>query len=315
MTVYQEYPRGAPTGVEPDRAESRVRRVELHGHQISYREAGRHSGGPVVVLVHGLASDSGTWRHVLPLLGRRAHVLAPDLLGSGQSAKPTGADYSVGAHAARLRDLLRALGLAGASVVGHSFGGGVAMSFGYQFPERTDGLGLVASGGLGAELTMALRAATVPGAVLAAHAVASASPRWLHRAAGRAAAGLGLAGGADLDALGNALRGLADPGAREAFLRTLRGAVGWSGQRLTALDRLELLAELPVLLVAGRRDACIPHEHTLRAHAQLPGSRLALLDAGHFPHHEHPDTVARLIAEFLVPAVPAVPAVAAPRAS
>jgi pimeloyl-ACP methyl ester carboxylesterase len=152
----------------------------------------------------------------------------------------------------------------------------------------------------------------VPGAVLAAHAVASATPRWLHRVVSRAATGLGLAGGADLDALGNALRGLADPGAREAFLRTLRGAVGWSGQRLTALDRLELLAELPVLLVAGRRDACIPHEHTLRAHAQLPGSRLALLDAGHFPHHEHPDTVARLIAEFLVPAVAAV---ATPRAS
>ena len=116
MTVYQEYPRGAPTGAGSDRAESRVHRVELHGHQISYREAGRHSGGPVVLLVHGLASSSATWRDVLPVLGRRAHVLAPDLLGSGQSAKPAGADYSVGAHAARLRDLLRALGLFGASV-------------------------------------------------------------------------------------------------------------------------------------------------------------------------------------------------------
>jgi pimeloyl-ACP methyl ester carboxylesterase len=78
---------------------------------------------------------------------------------------------------------------------------------------------------------------------------------------------------------------------------------------------LELFAELPVLLVAGRRDACIPHEHTLRAHAQLPGSRLEVLDTGHFPHHERPDAVARLISEVLVAAGPRVPAVAAPRAS
>jgi pimeloyl-ACP methyl ester carboxylesterase len=306
-------PEGAGSG--------RMHRIRLHGEQIAYREAGRHSGGPVVLLVHGLASSSATWRDVLPVLGRRAHVLAPDLLGSGRSAKPAGADYSVGAHAARLRDLLRALGLSSASVVGHSFGGGVAMSFGYQFPERTDGLGLVASGGLGPELTMALRAATVPGAVLAAHAVASAAPWWLHRAAGRAATGLGLVGRADLAAVGKALGGLADPAARVAFLHTLRGAVDWSGQRLTALDRLELLAELPVLLVAGRRDGCIPYRHTLRAHDQLPGSRLELLDTGHFPHHEQPDAVARLIAEVLVPARPAAVAAVpsgvrlAPRAS
>jgi pimeloyl-ACP methyl ester carboxylesterase len=275
-------------------------RLAPHSERLSYLEAGRHSGGPVVVLLHGLASDSGTWRAVLPLLGRHAHVLAPDLLGSGDSAKPAGADYSVGAHAARLRDLLRELELGPVSVVGHSFGGGVAMSFGYQFPERTDRLGLISSGGLGAELNLALRAASVPGALRAAHAVATLSPRWLGQLARHAATGLGLAPGADVDAVARALRGFADPGAREAFLRTLRGAVGWSGQRLSAVDRFGLLGERPVLLITGRRDTCIPYQHTLRAHAQLPGSRLEVLDTGHFPHHEHPGDVARILAEFLV---------------
>ncbi|HEV7791634.1 MAG TPA: alpha/beta hydrolase [Pseudonocardia sp.] len=198
-----------------------------------------------------------------------------------------------------LRDLLRELELGPVSVVGHSFGGGVAMSFGYQFPERTDRLGLISSGGLGAELTLALRAASVPGALRAAHAVTALSPRWLRQLARHAVTELGLAPGADVDAVAKALRGIAEPAAREAFLRTLRGAVGWSGQRLGAVDRFGLLGAQPVLLITGRRDTCIPYQHTVRAHAQLPGSRLEVLDAGHFPHHEHPDDVARILAEFL----------------
>jgi pimeloyl-ACP methyl ester carboxylesterase len=274
-------------------------RIALHGQPMHYLEAGRHSGGPVVVLLHGLASNAGTWSNVLPLLGGHAHVLAPDLLGSGDSAKPKAADYSVGGHAARLRDLLRELGLERATVVGHSFGGGVAMSFAYQFPERAERLGLIASGGLGAELSIALRMATLPGAVAAANNLTAVSPWWLRRLARRTATGLGLAPSADLDAVARALRSLADRGARGAFVQTLRGAVTLSGQRLAATDRLYLLAQLPILLVAGRRDSCIPHRHTVQAHQLLPGSRLELLDAGHFPHQECPEQIGRLLVEFL----------------
>ena len=90
-----------------------------------------------------------------------------------------------------------------------------------------------------------------------------------------------------------------DPEARQAYLRTLRDAVHWSGQRLTATDRLHLLTTLPILLIAGRRDRCIPYEHTIQAHRNLPGSKLAVLDTGHFPHHESPADVAQLIADFL----------------
>src|SRR4051794_31882222 len=90
-------------------------------------------------------------------------LLAPDLLGHGTSAKPRG-DYSLGAYASGIRDLMLALDLPRATVVGHSLGGGVAMQFAYQFPELVERLVLVDSGGLGREVSAWLRAATLPGA-------------------------------------------------------------------------------------------------------------------------------------------------------
>jgi pimeloyl-ACP methyl ester carboxylesterase len=312
-------PRPAPAGRgagAPEGGQLVSHRIRLHGHRVHYLEAGRPGGGPSVVLVHGLADHAATWTELARLLGRHAHVLALDLLGSGESDKPRGADYSVGAHAARLRDLVRELGIARVSVVGHSFGGGVALSFAYQFPERTHRLALLASGGLGPELGLALRAASLPGAVGTARALACWAPGWLGRLAGQAAVGLGVAPRADLEGLGRAWEVLADPDARAAFVATLRGVVDWSGQRLTAVDRLDLFAGLPILLIAGRRDSCIPYHHSLRAHRALPCSRLELLDAGHFPHHERPQLVADLLATFLTSSEGCGPtAVAAPRAS
>ncbi len=298
-TRNRQRPGTARTAAVHDRA------LELHGQRISYLETGADSGGPVVLLVHGLASNRGTWADILPTLGRHAHVIAPDLLGSGDSAKPATADYSVGAHAARLRDLLRELGLGRAAVVGHSYGGGVAMTFAYQFPERTDRLALISSGGLGPDLTVALRAASLPGAALLAHALVSVAPGWLTSAARRVVTGLGWVPQADLDAVGRALGSLRDRDSRTAFLHTVRGTVTWSGQRLAATDRLYLLSGVPVLLIAGIRDNCIPSRHSQAAHQVLPGSQLEVLDAGHFPHHEHPDQVAGMLAEFLTAYRPA----------
>src|SRR3954447_15631832 len=140
-------------------ASVKQREIRLHRQNVTFLEAGADSGGPVVVLLHGLASSSPTWAQVMPALGRHAHVIAPDLLGHGRSAKPRSGDYSLGAYAAGLRDLLIALDLDRATVVGHSFGGGVAMQFAYQFPELAERLVLVASGGLGKGVNVALRAA------------------------------------------------------------------------------------------------------------------------------------------------------------
>src|SRR3954452_20113310 len=130
------------------------RTIELHGHPVSYRTAG---SGPLLLLIHGITSSSRTWERVLPELARDHTVLAPDLLGHGESAKPRG-DYSLGAYASGIRDLMVALGHDRATIVGHSLGGGIAMQFAYQFPERCERLVLVASGGLGKEVSPILRA-------------------------------------------------------------------------------------------------------------------------------------------------------------
>ncbi|HET8674028.1 MAG TPA: alpha/beta fold hydrolase, partial [Thermoleophilaceae bacterium] len=138
----------------------RTEEIELHGHRVSYRVAGE---GPLILLIHGIAGRSEQWLDSMAILAHEHTVLAPDLLGHGHSAKPRG-DYSLGAYAAGLRDLMIALGHDKATVVGHSLGGGIALQFAYQFPERTERLALVSSGGLGREVHLLLRAATLPGA-------------------------------------------------------------------------------------------------------------------------------------------------------
>src|SRR3954452_8347331 len=134
--------------------------VTIHGHRVRFRTAGE---GPALLLVHGVAGSSQTWEEVIPQLARDHTVIAPDLLGHGESAKPRG-DYSLGAFASGVRDILIALDIETATVVGHSLGGGIAMQFAYQFPERIDRLVLVSSGGLGEEGNLLLRSATLPGA-------------------------------------------------------------------------------------------------------------------------------------------------------
>ena len=143
--------------------------IDLHGHRVIYRIAG---SGPPVVLIHGMVNSSRHWESVALRLADSYTVIAPDLIGHGDSATPRG-DYSLGAHAASIRDLLAAIGIDRATIVGHSLGGGVAMQFFYQFPQRTERLVLVSSGGLGHEVSPLLRGAALPGAAallsLAAH--------------------------------------------------------------------------------------------------------------------------------------------------
>jgi pimeloyl-ACP methyl ester carboxylesterase len=280
--------------------------IRLHGQDVTFLEAGADSAGPLVVLLHGLASSSTTWSATLEILGRDAHVIAPDLLGHGQSAKPPSGDYSLGAYAAGLRDLLVALGLDHATVVGHSFGGGVAMQFAYQFPELTDRLVLVASGGLGHEVNFALRAATLPGAALVLQVASAITPHWLLRLAQQLLPLVPAVSATEIDGLVGALGSFADRGARGAFAQTVRGMLNWSGQRLDGTERLYLLTEIPVLLVGGGRDSIIPIGHTLNAHELLPGSVLEIFDdAGHFPHAEQPWRFARVLGDFLVSTDPA----------
>jgi pimeloyl-ACP methyl ester carboxylesterase len=276
--------------------------IRLHGHHVFYRSAG---SGPVVVLVHGITSTSATWANVLPYLADRFTVIAPDLIGHGESAKPRG-DYSLGAYASGIRDLLVALGHERATFVGHSLGGGVAMQLAYQFPEHCERLVLVGSGGLGREITPLLRAASLPGAELVLPFLVDERLLGTGRAIGRLLGRVGLRVHTDV---GEVLRGhasLSDGEARAAFLHTLRTIVDLRGQRVDATDRLYLAQAIPFLLVWGERDPIIPVEHARAAHRLVPGSRLEIFpDAGHFPHLDDPLRFGRLLTDFMETSEPA----------
>ena len=279
-----------------------LREIVLHGHRVFFRSAG---SGPVVVLVHGITSTSATWANVLPYLAERFTVIAPDLLGHGESAKPRG-DYSLGAYASGIRDLLMALGHERATFVGHSLGGGVAMQLAYQFPEHCERLVLVSSGGLGRDITPILRAASLPGAELVLPLLVN---EWLlgaGRAVGRLLGSVGLRVHTDV---GEVLRGhasLSDGEARAAFLHTLRTIVDPQGQRVDASDRLYLAQAIPFMIAWGERDPIIPVEHALTAHRLVPGSRLELFrEAGHFPHLDDPLRFVRVLTDFIETSEPA----------
>ena len=270
--------------------------VDLHGHNVVYRRAG---SGPPVVLVHGMVNSSRHWSAVARRLATRYDVIAPDLVGHGDSATPRG-DYSLGAHAAVIRDLLASLGIERATLVGHSLGGGVAMVFFWQFPQRVERLALVSAGGLGREVSPLLRTASLPGVkALISAAAHPGVTSGLQRAGERLRTrGSGL--GVQLQAVARALQPLESPGAREAFVQTLRAVIDPRGQRVSANDRLYLLEAVPTLIAWGDRDRTIPVEHGLAAHAALPGSRfVSLPGAAHFPHLETPDLLADALLDWI----------------
>jgi pimeloyl-ACP methyl ester carboxylesterase len=287
----------APSPRQAGRAVTiRKEEVTLHGRRVAYRTGGR---GPLVVLIHGITSNSATWDRVLAKLATRHTVLAPDLLGHGRSDKLRG-DYSLGAHANTVRDLLDALGHQRATFVGHSLGGGVAMQIAYQFPERVDRLALVAPGGFGPEVSLLLRAASLPGsggalALAAWRPFVQAGTR-LARLLGR----LGLPGNTDLEEVGRAYALLSDRPTREAFLHTLRAVVDPRGQRISALDRIEVTRRFPLLIVWGEEDRIVPIRHGRQMHELVPNTFLAVFEgSGHFPHRDEPDRFVAALEGFL----------------
>jgi pimeloyl-ACP methyl ester carboxylesterase len=276
----------------------RYAEVTLHGHRITYREAG-DPGLPVLLLVHGITSSSATWDSVIPALAEHAHVIAPDLLGHGESDKPR-ADYSLGALASGLRDLLERLGHDRVSVVGHSLGGGVAMQFAYQYYEHCERMALVSSGGLGREVSVVLRAATLPGAELVLPVIANRHVRDVGVAVSRLLGRLPIRLRPSVVEAARGYASLADIPARSAFVHTLRSVVGPGGQRVSGNDRLYLVEGRPTLIVWGALDTVIPVAHAHSAHAAMPGSRLEIFEqSGHFPHQDEPVRFARILLDFL----------------
>ena len=275
--------------------------VDLHGHRAIYRTAG---SGPNLVLIHGMINSSKHWEAVAMRLAGSHTVIAPDLIGHGEAATPRG-DYSLGAHAASIRDLLTTIGVERATIVGHSLGGGVAMQFFYQFPQRTERLALISSGGLGHEVSPLLRGAALPGSATLLKLAARPQLVGALAGAGKRLRQRGNSTGVYLQAVARALAPLQEEGSRRAFLQTLRAVIDFHGQRVSARDRLYLLGEMPTLIVWGERDRTIPVEHGLEARRSIPNCRFETLPkAAHFPNLEDPEGLAATLGDWMVSTAP-----------
>jgi pimeloyl-ACP methyl ester carboxylesterase len=279
-----------------------LQHVVIHGHRRAFVKTG---SGPALLLLHGLGCDHSTWQPVIESLSRSFTVIAPDLLGHGESDKPR-ADYSIGGYANGMRDLLTLLGVDRVTVVGHSLGGGVAMQFAYQFPERTERLVLVAPGGFGPEVTPAIRVITTPGfqqvmGVLALPGLLQVTTRSL-----RVLAATRIPQLRDLAEVADIYESFADPRARAAIRHVVRAVVDWKGQVITMADRAYLTEAMPICVVWGADDQVIPVAHAANAAALAPGARVEVMpNAGHFPHKDHPQRFVRIVRDFVRTTQPA----------
>ena len=275
----------------------------LHGRELAYIEAGAGEGRPTILLIHGMAGSSHTWREMVPRLAQHYHVIAPDLPGHGESSLEFD-DYSLGAMASVLRDLLVVTGVKRCTVVGQSLGGGVALQFIYQYPEFAERIALIGSGGLGKEVNLILRLLAVPGAgFLVSGAAAPAVVR-----AGNSMRRYFLDRGIRAESVDEswaAFESLSRPGHRRAFFKTLRAVVDNTGQAVSAANRFHLAGQLPVQVIWGDRDPIIPVSHGYATHEAIPGSRLAIVPGtGHYPHVEDPATVEQILVDFMADTEP-----------
>lgn len=288
----------APEPVEWPPVEWAKGAVDQDGNTIVYTDLGP-ADGPVIVLVHGMISDSTTWAraaHGLAAAGFR--VIAPDLLGHGESSKPADGGYLLPDFANSLQRLLTELGTGPVTVVGHSLGGAIVMQLAKDHPELVRRLVLVSAGGIGRRIHPVFRAVTLPGVhplfrvTLNRRTSALLRRPRLHRS-------LRLSEDV-LTNLERAGRGLITPGGRAAFFRTLRGAINPGGQRGSLIDLGYLPRSLPTLIVWSVDDPIVPVEHAYQVHRYLTASRLVLFEgATHQPHHQHAERFVAALADFV----------------
>lgn len=268
------------------------------GHAIAYQEAGP-ADGPVVVLLHGLASDGDTWdRAIGPLGAHGLRVLAVDLLGHGESDKPE-STYLLSDFADSLADFLDALDVPSATLCGHSFGGAIAIYFGTQHPGRVARLVLVSAGGLGREVHPVLRAASLPIAPLVLRA--ALRPR-LRRLYGRPGLHRALRlTPENVTNLRRASRALGSEAGRAAFFASLRGVITGAGQRTASAEMRAFAEQVPLLMIWNEKDPVIPVRHA-QAHAErcTPTTRLVVFPSGgHEPHRRSAERFAAEVADFV----------------
>ena len=275
--------------------ELRLRGGDVDGLAIHYLVEGR---GPAVVLLHGLGGFAASWRHNVSSLAARATVYALDLPGFGRSGKPPAA-YSLGYFARALHAFLDAVGVTQASLVGHSLGAAVAVTYALTRPARVERLALLAGcvPGFGWRPGWRARVVGVPGL---GEALALCGCAAVYRAAIARCFHVPPADEVEF-LVGCDYEARTGPAARAAWLTTVRSLNADFGARRADYRRALATLDLPVLLVHGRQDPAIPAAHSAEAVEGFARARVRWLDAcGHFPHIEHAQVVNGWLADFLV---------------
>jgi pimeloyl-ACP methyl ester carboxylesterase len=274
--------------------EIRLRHGEVDGISLHYLVEGR---GPAVVLVHGLGGFAESWRHNISHLAEQATVYALDLPGGGQSSKPP-ARYRLGFFAAALHGFLEAVGIPQASLVGHSLGAAVAVTFALAHPSRVERLAFLGGvvPGFDYRLSLAYRTLAVPGLGECLSLLGCAP---LYRAA--LARCFHAPDRAEIEFLIRwAYSSRTSLAARTAYLTTLRGVRGEFQGHGDAYRRALASLDVPVLIIHGRQDPVIHPAHAQAISGGVPRAAVRWLDAcGHFPHIEHPAVLNRWLEDFV----------------
>jgi pimeloyl-ACP methyl ester carboxylesterase len=264
-------------------------RQTIDGVELQWSERG---AGSNVVVLHGLSDSERSWWPVMAELGEYHRVFGLDLPGCGLSGRPD-ASYGLDWQARLVAAWLDRVGVTSCDVVGHSYGGGVAMWLLLYRAAAVRRLALVAPGGLGRAVAMELRLASLP----------FFTERWGQPWMGAVTRLLLSLNGHTLTAEDRArlLRVNTAPGTARAFARTVRDVIDWRGQTRQFLDRARDVPVLPpIALFWGENDRIIPLAQGEALLGVLDNCSLRrFAGAGHFLHWERPGELASALREYL----------------
>ncbi len=265
--------------------------------QINTRYWAEGDHGSTVLLLHGAGSYIERWLPSFATLAAQHRVYAMDMVGHGRTDKPLSASYSWEEGAQFVKDFMTAFKVECASLVGHSMGGGIALTLALKFPAMVEKLVLVCSAGLGKEVPFVFRLAAVP-------VLGEMLTRPSRKGSARYLKSLVYDRAVLTDELFEIHYQMAAmPGAQQALLRMLRSSISPFGPHedcygpirrgLTSINN-------PTLVVGGRQDKWIPVAHAQVAAEELPNARLLIFDnCGHLPMVEQTQTFNALLLEFL----------------
>jgi len=264
----------------------------INGVKIHWVEGGKPSESPPLVLLHGLADSHLTWLKIVSTLTQERQVIIPDLPGHGLSDRPD-ASYTLEWYSKVMTDWLTTIELNTVDIAGHSFGGGVAQFMLLTCRERIRRLCLIAAGGLGREISIAIRLASIP---------------FIVENMGQPFMQIGTKIALRIARDGRTIQDIAaisEMNAREgsarAFARTVRDLMSLHGQRYKFQERVDEISELPPIRIFwGNNDKVIPVAHGISLVKEFEGIRLVQFnDCGHYLHHQQPEKLAKVLQGFL----------------